>query len=189
MQGHRGLGTNPLRVSLAIPRNYNMIPGSSSGSSSSTSGLTASMASSIVQAAATGQPLPVQPAAGGAYGQYVDPNAYWQQYGGWQGYGGYQQGGYGYDPQAAGAAYPGQYPMAGQMMPGQHQMEEDEFELVEHSTPVDVEKLNRELFERNQELWDALDDARWTPFQPEKALAAAVKPASEETNGTAVTAA
>jgi RNA recognition motif-containing protein len=27
MQGHRGLGTNPLRVSLAIPRNYNMIPG------------------------------------------------------------------------------------------------------------------------------------------------------------------
>lgn len=27
MQGHRGLGSNPLRVSLAIPRNYNMIPG------------------------------------------------------------------------------------------------------------------------------------------------------------------
>lgn len=27
MQGHRGLGANPLRVSLAIPRNYNMIPG------------------------------------------------------------------------------------------------------------------------------------------------------------------
>ena len=52
MQGHRGLGSNPLRVSLAIPRNYNMIPGSSSTNSSTTSSLTASLASTIVQAAA-----------------------------------------------------------------------------------------------------------------------------------------
>ena len=188
MQGHRGLGSNPLRVSLAIPRNYNMIPGS--GGSSSAGGMTAQMASSIVQAAATGQPLPVQQPVAAAYGGYVDPNAaYWQQQqygGGWQGYGGYQQGGYGYDGQGG---YPGQYPMGGgQMMPGHHQPEEDEFELIEHSTPIDVEKMNRELFERNQELWDALDDARWTPFNPEKALATCAKPATEETNGTAVTA-
>jgi len=106
---------------------------------------------------------------------------------GWQQYGGYQQPGYGYEGQAA---YPAQgYPGGGgQMMPGQHpgQPVEDEFELIEHSTPVDIEKLNRELFERNQELYDALDDARWTPFNPDKALPAVVKAAEE--NGTAVTA-
>ncbi|XP_046461963.1 tRNA selenocysteine 1-associated protein 1-like [Daphnia pulex] len=162
MQGHRGLGSNPLRVSLAIPRNYNMIPGSSS-STSSTSTLTASIASSIVQAAASGQPVQPQAAAAAAgYGQYVDP-AYWQQYGGWQGYG--YQGGYGYDGQQAYAGYG----VAGQMPA---QPEEDEFELIEHNTPVDIEKLNRELFERNQDLWDALDEARWTTFNPEKAVPA-----------------
>lgn len=146
------------------------------------------MASSIVHAAAAQSNQGHQPAAA-SYGQYVDPNAaYWQQYGGWQQqYGGYQQPGYGYEGQAA---YPAQgYPGGGgQMMPGQHpgQPVEDEFELIEHSTPVDIEKLNRELFERNQELYDALDDARWTPFNPDKALPAVVKAAEE--NGTAVTA-
>lgn len=135
----------------------------SSSSTSSTSTLTASIASSIVQAAASGQPVQPQAAAAAAgYGQYVDP-AYWQQYGGWQGYG--YQGGYGYDGQQAYAGYGvgGQMPV---------QPEEDEFELIEHNTPVDIEKLNRELFERNQDLWDALDEARWTTFNPEKAVPA-----------------
>lgn len=71
------------------------------------------------------------------------------------------------------------------MMPGQMPAE-DEFELIEHSTPVDIEKLNRELFERNQELWDVLDEARWTPFNPEKAIPNA--PKATEENGTAITA-
>ena len=60
-------------------------------------------------------------------------------------------------------------------MPAQQQPEEDEFELIEHSTPVDVEKLNRELFERNQDLWDALDEARWCPFNHDSAIQAASK--------------
>lgn len=99
----------------------------------------------------------------------MDP-AYWQQYGGWQGYG--YQGGYGYDGQQAYAGYGtgGQAPA---------QPEEDEFELIEHNVPVDIEKLNRELFEKNQDLWDALDEARWTPFNPEKA----VPPVKAEENG------
>ena len=144
-------------------------PGSSS-STSSTSTLTASIASSIVQAAATGQVQPQAAAAAAAgYGQYVDP-AYWQQYGGWQGYQGYQ-GGYGYDGQQAYAGY------GGGQMPAQP--EEDEFELIEHNIPVDIDKLNRELFERNQDLWDTLDEARWTPFNPEKV----VPPVKAEENG------
>ena len=132
--------------------------------------MTASIASTIVQQATQqGQP-PAAAAAAAGYGQYVDP-AYWQQqqYGNWQGYG--YQGGYGYDPSQQGA-YPAQYG-AGGPMPAQQQPEEDEFELIEHSTPVDVEKLNRELFERNQDLWDALDEARWCPFNPDSAIQAA----------------
>lgn len=172
MQGHRGLGSNPLRVSLAIPRNYNMIPGSSSGSTSSTSSLTATLASTIVQAAATGQAPVAAAAAAAGYGQYMDPS-YWQQYGGWQGYG-YQ--GYGYDQQAGYAA-----PYAGQMPA---QPEEDEFELIEHGTTIDVDKLNKEFFDRNQDLWDAVDEVRWTPFLPEKV----VPSQKTEENGTAASA-
>lgn len=133
--------------------------GSTTGSTSSTSSLTASLASTIVQAAASGQAAPVAAAAAAAgYGQYMDPS-YWQQYGNWQGYG-YQ--GYGYDQQAGYTA-----PYAGQMPA---QPEEDEFELIEHSNPIDVEKLNKEFFDRNQDLWDAVDEVRWTPFLPEKVV-------------------
>jgi len=176
MQGHRGLGSNPLRVSLAIPRNYNMIPGSSSTSSSTTSSLTASLASTIVQAAAAQNQAQSQTGTP-AYGQYMDPS-YWQQqqqqqpqYGAWPQYG-YQ----GY--------YEGQTYPAGQYGAGQavaNQPEEDEFELIEHNTPVDIEKLNRELFERNQDLWDTLEDSRWSPFNPEKV----VPIVKTEENGTA----
>ena len=163
MQGHRGLGSNPLRVSLAIPRNYNMIPGTSSGgSSSTTSGLTASIASTIVHAAAAqsqGQSSAGAVAAG--LGQYLDPS-YWQQQQqqyGWQGYG-YQ----GYDYSQTGA-----YPAGQQAQwPATAQPEEDEFEPVEHSTVVDIEKMNRELFESNQDLWDTLDECRWTQFNADK---------------------
>ena len=97
-------------------------------------------------------------AAAAGYG-VIDPS-YWQQYaGGWQGYG-YQ--GYGYDQQAGYAA-----PYAGQMPA---QPEEDEFELIEHNTPIDVDKLNKEFFDRNQDLWDAVDECSWTPFLPEKVV-------------------
>ena len=66
MQGHRGLGSNPLRVSLAIPRNYNMIPGTTSSNSSTTSSLTTAIASTIVQAVAaqSGQAQTAATAAG-----------------------------------------------------------------------------------------------------------------------------
>jgi len=153
MQGHRGLGSNPLRVSLAIPRNYNMIPGTTSSSSSTTSSLTTAIASTIVQAAAaqSGQAQTAATAAG--YGGYYDAN-YWQQYG-WQGYN-------------YGQYYDGQQSGYGQWGAAPAQPEEDEFEPIEHSTAVDVEKLNRELFERNQDLWDTLEESRWSPFNPDK---------------------
>lgn len=158
-----------------------LLLGQSGGSSSSN--LTASIASTIVQQATQqGQPPAAAAAAAGYAAGYVDPNAYWQQqqqqYGGWQGYG--YQGGYGYDPSQQGGAYPAGAYGAGGQMPPQHQPEEDEFELIEHSTPIDVDKLNRELFERNQDLWDAMDEARWCPFNPDNAIPAA----KTEENGT-----
>lgn len=151
-----------------------LLTGSTTGSTSSTSSLTATLASTIVQAAASGQTAPVAAAAAAAagYGQFMDPS-YWQQYGGWQGYG-YQ--GYGYDQQAGYAA-----PYAGQMPA---QPEEDEFELIEHSNPIDVDKLNKEFFDRNQDLWDAVEECRWTPFLPEKV----VPTQKTEENGTATSA-
>lgn len=33
--------------------------------------------------------------------------------------------------------------------------------------------MNRELFERNQDLWDALEESRWSPFNPDKIVAVA----------------
>lgn len=65
-----------------------------------------------------------------------------------QGHYGGQGAYYGADPSAAAAAAAA---AGGHAWPGvAAPPDEDEYEPVEHSTAVDVEKLNRELFERNQ---------------------------------------
>ncbi|XP_043469757.1 tRNA selenocysteine 1-associated protein 1 isoform X3 [Leptopilina heterotoma] len=44
-----------------------------------------------------------------------------------------------------------------------HKPEEDELELIEHSTPIDTDKLNREVIEQDYNLWDALESSKWIP--------------------------
>lgn len=35
--------------------------------------------------------------------------------------------------------------------------------VSEHSIPVDVDKLNREIIEQDYNLWDALESSKWIP--------------------------
>lgn len=41
--------------------------------------------------------------------------------------------------------------------------EEDELELIEHSLPLDADKLNKERIEQDCNLWDALESSKWLP--------------------------
>jgi hypothetical protein len=37
--------------------------------------------------------------------------------------------------------------------------------FIEHNIPLDVEKLNRELIDRDYNFWDALESSKWLPFE------------------------
>ncbi|KAF6214754.1 hypothetical protein GE061_009497 [Apolygus lucorum] len=171
MNGYKGLGSKPLKISNAIPK-------SQRGPNSN------------------GPPMPQQ--AGGYqyppdYSNYYDPN-YWQHYGQWGGYG-YDPntGNYQYDPNYAaqyGNQYPGQYnqyPPPSNQYPQQNYPYshppypyyppqapaaptpsaapqvapptpatapvDDSNEVVEHSPPVDVEKENREYSDAILNFW------------------------------------
>lgn len=78
---------------------------------------------------------------------YYDTSSYWNSYSAWQqGY---------YESEPTSESY-GTY-MA------DHKPEEDELELIEHSTPIDTDKLNREVIEQDYNLWDALESSKWIP--------------------------
>ena len=130
------LGEDPLAASIGLNNQENMHPGDMAVAASAavppvvdrrTPLQTAQVVSTDKEGGTNGDgsksPVPVN-------GQSAQVNA---------------QGGYGYDGQQAYAGYG-----VGGQIPAQP--EEDEFELIEHNTPVDIEKLNRELFERNQDL-------------------------------------
>lgn len=140
MNGYVGLGTKALKICNAVPKPKGppTTPPSSttSGSTPSTATYTASQ----------------------DYSQYYDPSAYWGNYA-WQGY--YDQSG-------------DMSQMASTEMMYQHaesnnghmemlQDHEDELELIEHTVPIDVEKLNKEAREQDSILWDALESSKWLP--------------------------
>ena len=37
------------------------------------------------------------------------------------------------------------------------------FLFAEHSVPIDIDKLNREIIEQDYNLWDALESSKWIP--------------------------
>jgi hypothetical protein len=37
--------------------------------------------------------------------------------------------------------------------------------FAEHSIPLDVEKMNRELIDRDYNFWDALESSKWLPVE------------------------
>lgn len=36
---------------------------------------------------------------------------------------------------------------------------------TEHNIPLDIEKMNRELIERDYNFWDALESSKWLPVE------------------------
>jgi hypothetical protein len=36
---------------------------------------------------------------------------------------------------------------------------------TEHNIPLDVEKMNRELIDRDYNFWDALESSKWLPVE------------------------
>lgn len=87
--------------------------------------------------------------AGNEYTQYYDPTTYWQNYTSWQnGY--YDQG------EAAQTQE--------NMMDPRYAVvdkKDDGLELIEHTVPLDIEKLNRERIEQDCNLWDAIESSKW----------------------------
>ncbi|KAB0803483.1 hypothetical protein PPYR_00453 [Photinus pyralis] len=83
------------------------------------------------------------------YSQYYDAT-YWQNYANWQS--GYYDQGDGSQSDA--------YADANAHGEGR---EEDELELIEHSLPLDVDKVNRETMDQDSALWDALESSKWIP--------------------------
>jgi len=122
------------------------------------------------------------------YSQYWQYYQNWSQYAAWNqysqqqqqqqypgGYGSYEGGpggGSGYDPNAAtqggsgGAynAYPGYQQKQDQttvIETSKNILEGDDFELVEHTTPMDVEIANKKFLARSEDFWDALENSAW----------------------------
>ncbi|CAG9863772.1 unnamed protein product [Phyllotreta striolata] len=83
------------------------------------------------------------------YSQYYDPSTYWQNYASWQSQGYYEQ------PEHQMVHHEGMNPFA--------EKKEDDLDLIEHSLPLDVDKMNRDKIDADCNLWDALESSKWLP--------------------------
>lgn len=142
MNGYVGLGTKALKICNAVPKPKGPPTTPPSTTSSST---TAAATYSAAQ----------------DYTQYYDPTAYWGNYASWQGY--YDQTG----DMSQIASTEMMYQHVDVANNGQEYLQEheDELELIEHTVPIDVEKLNKEMMDQDAGLWDALENSKWLPCQ------------------------
>ncbi|XP_048518287.1 tRNA selenocysteine 1-associated protein 1 isoform X2 [Dendroctonus ponderosae] len=90
---------------------------------------------------------------GSAYNQYYDPSSYWQNYAA-----NWQQG-YNMDQANTGHMPQNTYMAATEMK------KEDELELIDHSVPLDIDKLNRDKIDQDCNFWDALESSKWLPCE------------------------
>ncbi|KAF5297925.1 hypothetical protein FQA39_LY11910 [Lamprigera yunnana] len=135
MNGFVGLGTKALKICNAVPK--------PKGSTTTTTGSTTAATTTLTTATTD-------------YSQYYDPSTYWQNYASWQtGY--YDQSADG--PQTSHEVYTADT-NAAYHVDGH---DEDELELIDHSVPLDVDKLNRETMDQDSNLWDALESSKWIP--------------------------
>uniref|UniRef100_U5EYT5 tRNA selenocysteine-associated protein 1 n=1 Tax=Corethrella appendiculata TaxID=1370023 RepID=U5EYT5_9DIPT len=161
MNGYIGLGNKPLKICNAVPKpksETNGVPTMMPGTT----------ATNMLSYGATTD-----------YSQYYDPATYWQNYSAWQGYYDQTAAAQTADPstyysQMAGATDPNAYLAAQQQQhhpqtpQQQHYADdqaEDDFQLVEHKFVLDAEKINRELMDRDRNLWDALESSKWMPIE------------------------
>lgn len=88
---------------------------------------------------------------GNNYNHYYDPSSYWQNYAAnWQ---------QNYDNSTAGQMQHNAY------VPPQEEKKEDDLELIEHSVPLDIDKMNREKIDQDCNLWDAIESCKWLPCE------------------------
>ncbi|KAI4468533.1 trna selenocysteine 1-associated protein 1-related-related [Holotrichia oblita] len=134
MNGYVGLGTKALKICNAVPKPKGAVTTTASTTSNATTTYTTA----------------------GDYSQYYDPSAYWQSYASWQA-------GY-YDQGDASQVSHETYHHAVDTQ-GHHvdKKDEDELELIEHSLPLDVDKMNREAMEQDNNFWGAIESSRWLP--------------------------
>lgn len=149
MNGYLGLGTKPIKICNAVPK-------PKESGTTTTTGSAFPTAQSII----SGQY---------DYSQYYDAStAYWQNYN-WQSY---------YDQQqsvtAANNHHVASTPTAATttishkyatVADNQIAQVDDDMALVEHTVPIDVDKLNNETIERDCNLWDALERSKWLPIE------------------------
>ncbi|KAJ8943995.1 hypothetical protein NQ314_009578 [Rhamnusium bicolor] len=95
-----------------------------------------------------------QSSNGTDYSQYYDPSTYWQNYASWQTQGYYEQ------PENAGHTETAH--AASAIDP---KKEGDDLDLIDHSIPLDIDKLNREKIDQDCNLWDALESSKWLPCE------------------------
>ncbi|KAJ8976625.1 hypothetical protein NQ317_009717 [Molorchus minor] len=93
-----------------------------------------------------------QSSNGTDYSQYYDPSTYWQNYASWQSQGYYEQPDHTSHSDNAGAA--------GNV---DSKKEGDDLDLIDHSVPLDIDKMNREKIDQDCNLWDALESSKWLP--------------------------
>jgi len=160
MNGYKGLGGKPLKISNAVAKTAKYNANSTQQTQQTASPTTTPQAQTPTTAQHTGYAGVTQDYSQGYY-----DTSYWQNYSAWQGY--YDQtsdpnamAGYTdqsmQDPtQAAATAAAVQEPQA---------PVEDELELIEHNVPLDIEKLNREVCDQDYNMWDALESSRWLPL-------------------------
>ncbi|KAF4517325.1 hypothetical protein B566_EDAN007277 [Ephemera danica] len=171
MNGYKGLGNKPLKISNAIPKSR---LASQDDSNSNTDSATGAQAS----------------------GTTAGTQSYYDQY--WQNYQNWQQQGYGqdyysqyttdynqqqqnnYDQQTAAAVaaaaaaaraieqqppLPTTDPTTVAAPPAVAAPISEDFQLVEHDVPIDIDALNSELCARDNLLWDAIMDSKWLPVE------------------------
>ncbi|KAK9880452.1 hypothetical protein WA026_011698 [Henosepilachna vigintioctopunctata] len=93
---------------------------------------------------------------GSEYTQYYDPSTYWQNYANWQNQGYYEQ-------NTNTAANVDANTMNTTNL--QPEKKDDSLELIDHTVPIDIDKMNREKLEFDCNLWDALESSKWTPLE------------------------
>ncbi|XP_074034236.1 tRNA Selenocysteine associated protein [Leptinotarsa decemlineata] len=85
------------------------------------------------------------------YSQYYDPSTYWQNYASWQTQGYYDQSEHQMSHESAFLAN------------SQDVKKEDDLDLIEHSVPLDFDKMNRDKIDADCNLWDAVESSKWMP--------------------------
>ncbi|XP_044739820.1 tRNA selenocysteine 1-associated protein 1-like [Chrysoperla carnea] len=166
MNGYIGLGSKPLKICNAVPKPK----GATTILSPPQSTITLSPAP--VNSATQAQTYTTQSQD---YLQYYDPSAYWQNYA-WRGY-------YDQTPDffqsttesvlidtsalSGASSYNGHgiHNSHGSLPESTQAKIDDDLELIEYSTSLDVDKLNKELNEQDQVLWDAVENSKWLPCE------------------------